>query len=486
LRLFDQRPFDLAVILVYLAGVTWFGARFRQSRNSLKDYFLGGRSAPWWAIALSIVSAETSTLTIIGTPPLAYKGSFVFLQVVFGYLLARIVISALFLPRYFEGQLLTAYALMERRFGPRVRKVTAGIFLITRALAEGVRVFAISIVISIILHTGGMASIFLIICLTLFYTFEGGMTAVIWTDVIQMIMYVLGAAASFFILAGKIPGGLPHVWQTASAAGKLQVFDFHWSWTYPYTFWAGLIGGCFLTTASHGTDQLVVQRLLSAKNERQSRLALLSSWAVIFVQFTLFLTIGVMLWVLRDGKPIVGPEDQLYPAFIWDSLPVGVAGLAMAAILAAAMANLSAALNSLASATVVDFYQPLTGGRYSPEHYLRISRFSTIFWGAVLAAIAAVASQWGSVLESGLSIASVTLGILLGVFLLGILTHRPGERAAITGVVAGAAVMLFVKLETKIPFTWWVLIGSSVTFGTGYMASFVLNDRNSRNRKAAV
>jgi SSS family solute:Na+ symporter len=471
------RVVDLAVILAYLAGVTWFGARFRENQKTLKDYFLGGQSAPWWAIALSIVSAETSTLTIIGTPPLAYKGSFVFLQVVFGYLLARIVISVIFLPRYFEGQLLTAYALMERRFGPHVRKVTAGIFLITRSLAEGVRVFAISIVIGIILHTGGLASIFLIMILTLFYTFEGGMTAVIWTDVVQMVMYVLGAGVSFFILAGKIPGGLPHVWEAASAAGKLQVFDFHWSWTSPYTFWAGLIGGCFLTTASHGTDQLVVQRLLSARNEQQSRLALLSSWAVIFVQFTLFLTIGVMLWVLREGKPIVGASDRLYPSFIWEALPVGIAGLSMAAILAAAMANLSAALNSLASATVVDFYQPLTGSRYTPEHYLRVSRLSTIFWGAVLAAIALVAGQWGSVLESGLSIASVTLGILLGVFLLGVLTKRPGERAAITGVVAGAITMLFVKLGTKIPFTWWVLIGSSVTFSVGWLASFVVTER---------
>ena len=471
------RPFDLLVILAYLGGVTWFGARFRESQKSLKDYFLGGRSAPWWAIALSIVSAETSTLTIIGTPPLAYKGSFVFLQVVFGYLLARIVISTVFLPQYFQGQLFTAYALMERRFGPHVRKVTAGIFLITRALAEGVRVFAISIVISIILHTGGLASIFLIIVLTLFYTFEGGMTAVIWTDVIQMIMYVLGAGVSFFILAQKIPGGLGHVYQAAAAAGKLQVFDFHWSWTAPYTFWAGLIGGCFLTTASHGTDQLVVQRLLSAKDEKQSRLALLSSWAVIFVQFSLFLTIGVMLWVLRGGAPISGASDRLYPSFIWESLPTGIAGLAMAAILAAAMANLSAALNSLASATVVDFYQPMTGSRHTPEHYLRVSRFSTVFWGAVLAAIALVASQWGSVLESGLSIASVTLGILLGVFLLGVLTKRPGERAAVAGVIAGAVVMLFVKLGTKIPFTWWVMIGSSATFGVGYLASFFVTER---------
>jgi SSS family transporter len=475
------RPIDLALIVAYLAGVTWFGARFRQSQETLKDYFLGGREAPWWAIALSIVSAETSTLTIIGTPPLAYAGSYVFLQVVFGYLLARVVISTIFLPQYFQGQMFTAYELMQRRFGPRVRKTTAGIFLLTRSLAEGVRVFAISIVISIILHTAGPASIGVIIVLTLFYTFEGGMTAVIWTDVIQMVMYVVGALVSYFILVGSIPGGLSHALQVASAAGKLQVFDFRWSLTLPYTFWAGVVGGCFLTTASHGTDQLVVQRLLSAKNQSQSRMALFSSWIVIFVQFTLFLTIGMLLWVLRDGKPIVGSADRLYPSFIWDSLPVGVAGLAMAAIIAAAMANLSAALNSLASATVFDFYQPMTRGRYDAAHYLKVSRFSTVLWGAVLASIALVASHWGSVLESGLSIASVTLGILLGVFLLGVLTKRPGENAAICGVIAGAAVMLFVKFGTKIPFTWWVLIGSSTTFLTGYISSFLIPER----RKAA-
>ena len=200
--------------------------------------------------------------------------------------------------------------------------------------------------------------------LTLFYTFEGGMTAVIWTDVVQMIMYVVGAAVSYFVLVGRIPGGLPHALDVAGAAGKLKVFDFAWSWTAKYSFWAGIVGGCFLTTASHGTDQLVVQRLLSAKNQSQSRAALFASWIVIFVQFALFLTIGMLLWVLQDGKPLEGSGDRLYPSFIWDSLPdSGVAGLAMAAIIAAAMANLSAALNSLASATVVDFYQPLTRSR---------------------------------------------------------------------------------------------------------------------------
>ncbi|MDQ6664741.1 MAG: sodium:solute symporter [Acidobacteriota bacterium] len=474
-----MRFVDLGVILAYLIGVTWFGARFRHGQKNLKDYFLGGRSAPWWAISLSIVSAETSTLTIVGTPGLSFGGNFGFLQIVFGYLLARVVISLVFLPQYFRGQMYTAYELMQRRFGSRIRKLTAATFLITRSLAEGVRVFAVSIVISIILGTGETASIILIVCLTLFYTFEGGMTAVIWTDVVQMIMYVLGAGLSFWIILAKIPGGWPHVLQVAGAAGKFQVFNFHFSWTQPYTFWAGILGGCFLTTASHGTDQLIVQRLLSAQTENQSRAALFASWVVVFLQFSLFLAIGVLLFVHYGDAGLDPPKplDRLYPQFIWDNLPVGIAGLVTAAILAAAMANLSAALNSLATTTVVDFYRPVAGklaGKLDDLRMLRLARGATVLWGVVLVIIGTIASHWGSVLESGLSIASVTLGMLLGVFLLGVLTTRVGEKAAMAGVVAGLAAILYVKLETRIAFTWWVMIGSMVTFCVGYLCSFVV------------
>lgn len=469
---------DLGVILLYLIGVTWFGARFRKGPQSLKDYFLGGQNAPWWAIGLSIVSAETSTLTIVGTPALAFGGNYGFLQVVLGYLVARIVITVIFLPQYFRGQMFTAYELMQRRFGSNIRKVTAATFLVTRALAEGVRVFAISIVISIILGTGEIGSIIAIVCLTLFYTFEGGMTAVIWTDVIQMGMYVLGAVMSFFVILGKIPGGWPHVVAVAEAAHKFQVFDFTFSLTRPYTFWGGVIGGCFLTTASHGTDQLVVQRLLSAKTLAQSRAALLASWVVVFLQFLLFLLIGTLLYVYYQdsGLPVPKPLDRLYPTFLWNNLPAGLAGLAIAAILAAAMANLSAALNSLSSTTVVDFIRPIFP-KLPDSRYLQMARLATVFWAIVLVGIGLVASHWGSVLESGLSIASVTLGLLLGVFLLGVLTEKPGERAAITGVLAGFGTMIYIKFGTTIAFTWWVLIGSSVTFSVG-LAAFYLGLRD--------
>src|SRR5438128_2270790 len=315
-----MRYLDLAVIVAYLAGITWFGARFRSGQKTLRDYFLGGRTAPWWAIALSIVSAETSTLTIIGTPALAFQGNLGFLQIVLGYLLARIVISFLFLPHYFRGEMYTAYELIRRRFGERLRSLTACTFLVTRSLAEGVRVFAISIVISIILGTGEVASIALIVALTLFYTFEGGMTAVIWTDVIQMTLYILGAALSFIVILQKIPAGWEHVAAVAGPVGKFQVFDFHFALTREffsrtYSFWAGIAGGCFLTTATHGTDQLMVQRLLSARSKGDSRKALFGSWVVILIQFTLFLLIGVMLFVFYSDSRLPPPQplDRLYP-----------------------------------------------------------------------------------------------------------------------------------------------------------------------------
>jgi SSS family solute:Na+ symporter len=472
-----MRSADLAVIAAYLIFITWFGAQFKKKQTTLKDYFLGGRGAPWWAIAFSIVSAETSTLTVIGTPALSFAGNFGFLQLILGYLLGRVVVAILFLPQYFRGEMFTAYELMQRRFGLHVRRFTAGTFLILRALAEGVRVFAISIVISIVLGTGEVASIVVIVCLTLFYTFEGGMTAVIWTDVVQMFLYILGALLSFFVILHLIPGGWPHVLEVAGPAGKFQLFDFRFSWSSAffhrnYSFWAGLFGGCFLTTASHGTEQLLVQRLLAARSEHDSRLALFSSWIVVFFQFALFLLIGAMLFVYHKDTGVAAPAvpERTYPQFIWNHLPVGIAGLVMAAILAAAMSNLSAALNALASTTIMDFLRQLRP-HYREGYYLKLARGATIVWGAILFALGLMARHWGKVLEAGLSIASVLYGALLGVFLLGVLTRRPGEWPAIVGMSAGFTATLL--LRNSVAYTWYVLIGSTVTFAVGYATSFI-------------
>src|SRR5947207_6311218 len=348
---------DFAIIGLYLAGITLFGMRFRKRQRTLRDYFLAGRDIPWWAIALSIVAAETSTLTIISIPGLAYDTNLTFVQVVMGYVVGRFIISFVLLPHYFRGELFTAYELIEKRFGPHLRTLTSGLFLLTRAAAEGVRVYAVSIVVSIALGTGEIASIAIITLLTLIYTFEGGLAAVIWTDVVQTAIYLGGTLLGIATLIHFVPGGWTHIHQVAAAGDKFRVFDFSLSIWKPYTFWAGVIFGAVFVTASHGTDQLIVQRLLAARNLRQSKAALLSSGAAILIQFALFLLLGTMLFVYyMVPSAQFGKADRIYPTFIVTHMPHGISGLLIAAILAAAMSNLSAALNSLSSSTIMDLY----------------------------------------------------------------------------------------------------------------------------------
>jgi solute:Na+ symporter, SSS family len=467
---------DFAIIAIYLAGITLFGLRFRKKQRTLRDYFLAGREIPWWAIALSIVAAETSTLTIISIPGLAYDTNLTFLQVILGYLVGRIVISFVLLPHYFRGDLYTAYELIERRFGRELRSLTAGLFLFTRAAAEGVRVYAVSIVVAIALGTGRVASIAIITVLTLIYTFEGGLAAVIWTDVVQTLIYVGGTLVGLVTILHLVPGGWSAIHSAAAASGKFQILDFRTSFALPYTFWAGVIGGTFFTTASHGTDQLIVQRLLAARGQKQSATALISSGVAILFQFALFLTVGVMLWAYyRLPSATFGRADRIYPMFIVKQMPHGVSGLLIAAILAAAMSNLSAALNSLSSSTIMDFYARLRP-QTDETRKMRLSRLATLFWALILFVLAVIAlHKAGRVVEVGLQIASVAYGALLGAFLLGVLTRRANQYGAMAGMLCGFAIEFYLWLGTHVAWTWWVMIGTSVTFCIGWVGSVLVS-----------
>ncbi len=467
---------DLAIIVAYLAGITLFGIAFRRGQSTVRDYFLGGRTAPWWALALSIVATETSTLTIVGTPALAFAGNLTFLQFVFGYLLGRIVIVLVFLPHYFRGEYYTAYQLMERRFGAKVKGVAACTFLVTRVLAEGVRIAAIALVVTVALGTGQRTSILLIMALVLIYTFEGGMKAVIWTDVVQFVLYISGALAAFFLLLHRIPGGWETIVQAAASAHKFQIFDFSFSLTNPgklYTFWSGLIGGTFFTMASHGTDQTIVQRLLAAKSERESKLALLASGVIILLQFALFLVLGVMLYAWHGAPAVMAGRsyDSVFPEFIVTAMPSGARGAILAAILAVAMSNASGSLNSLAASSVVDF-QNMRGLRAleeNPARLLRRSRWMTVVWGIALAALGTVG--WGPMLEAGLTIAAITLGSLLGLFLLSFLFPRATAPGVLSGMFVGLAVILYVHFRTPLLWTWYVPLSTCTTFLTGALVS---------------
>ena len=492
---------DVVVLVAYLAGVTALGLYFGRKQRNATDYFVASHSIPWWALMLSIVATETSALTFISTPGLSYgstpgTGDLGFLQIVAGYILGRIVVATVLLPRYFRGKMVTAYALLEQRFGLGARRFTSIVFMVTRALADSVRVFATAIPIALIISPTVdnkalvMPTAILILgALTILYTYRGGMKAVVWTELLQASIYLLGALAAIVLLGRSVSGGWSAIIDQASAAHKLRLIDTYIGLDRAHTIWAGLIGGAFLAMASHGTDQLIVQRLLSAKNLRDGQKAIIGSGLVVFVQFALFLVIGLGLWGFYQGR-VFPATDQIFPTFIIDRMPSGLVGLIVAAVVAATMSTHSGAINSLAAATTHDIYLPLTKREADAPETLRMSKVFALVWGTVLTLGALLFRENGTpVVVVALGIASFTYGGLLGGFFLGVFWARANQRDAIIGMSVGIAAMSFVVFAKQLgswfpgladplsPFAsiawpWYVLIGTSITMATGILSSF--------------
>jgi SSS family transporter len=463
---------DYTVIAAYLLAITAFGTWFARFQKTTVDYFLTGRSVPWWAICFTIVATETSTLSFIGVPAGAYAGNMTFLQLAFGYVIGRILVSVLFLPSYFRGELFTSYELLLRRFGPEVKNVAALIFVITRTLADGIRLFATALVISVVTQVPVSITVIALGVAMIIYTVRGGVSAVIWTDVVQMFVYVAGALVVFFGLLTLIPGGWGEVVRSAGSTGHFQVLEFSTDPKRAYTFWAGLFGGIALTLATHGTDQFLVQRLLSARSLKGAASGLILSGVLVFVQFVLFLVIGAMLYTFYQHTPLPRPlnrTDEVLPLFVVTSLPQGVSGFIVAAIVAAA---LSPSINSLAATTVNDFYLKYVRPDADEKTLMRVARTATIGWG-VAQIVVALAAQWvtRSVLDSGLSVLSLAAGPVLGAFLTGVLTTRVRSGAMLAGMAAGAAVLAWVWITDAYAFTWYALTGAAVTGGVALLLS---------------
>jgi solute:Na+ symporter, SSS family len=492
---------DAIVLLAYLVGTTALGLWVGRRQRDAKDYFVADRAIPWWAVMLSIVASETSALTFISTPGLSYGnapgfGDLGFLQVVAGYIVGRIVVAAVLLPRYFQGNLVTAYALLETRFGLATRRFTSIVFMVTRGLADSVRVFATAIPVALIIGPSVTnqayvmpISVLLLGFLTVIYTYKGGMKAVVWTELVQATVYLSGGAAALIILGGLVTGGWPDIWASASAAGKTKAVDFSFTLSNPHTVWAGVIGGAFLAMASHGTDQLIVQRLMSSRSLKDAQRAIIGSGIVVFFQFFLFLCIGLGLWAFYEGRTFTA-TDQIFPTFILEHMPTGLVGLIVAAIVAATMSTHSGAINSLAGATTHDIYLPLTGRSADDPQTLRAGRTFALIWGTVLTLGALLFPQDTKtpVVVVALGIASFTYGGLLGGFALGIFWRRAIQRDAIIGMSVAIATMAFIVFARPIiaafpstastlgPFAtiawpWYVLIGTAITLAVGMLSS---------------
>jgi solute:Na+ symporter, SSS family len=476
---------DYAIVAAYLVGVTLAGVWIAGRQTSSRDYFLGGKDMAWWSVGFSIVASETSTLTFISVPGLAYRGNMHFLQLSFGYFVGRLLVSVLFIPAYYEGDLETAYDFLGRRFGLSLRKAASTVFIVTRVLASGVRLFATAIPVHIITGLSYPASILLIGGFTLAYTYLGGLKAVVAMDVVQMFIYLLGALASMLLILHHLPGGWADVvdWATRGGANKLEILNLETGGSLsgflaaPYTLLGGLLGGTFLTMASHGTDQLLVQRLLGCRSKWDAQRALMLDATLIVLQFAFFLVLGLCLFAFYGGQSVeqlgLRTSDEIFPKFIVENLPSGLAGLVIAGVLASAMGTLSSSISSLASATFLDLFRPLRRGReLSPREEVAWSRVFTLVWGVMLIGGALLFTDTkNAVVELGLKIASITYGGLLGIFFLGLFFRRTREGDAFVGFAAGLAAMVGVLYWTHVDFTWHTLVGCLTALAAGSLSA---------------
>ena len=469
-----MRSLDLLVILLYLVAIAAIGLRLSGRQGDARAYFVGEGDLPWWAICFSIVATETSTLTVISVPGVAYLNAFGFVELAIGYIIGRSLVAAHLLPLYMRGGFVSCYQYLHERFGPGLQTVASLTFLVTRLLAEGVRLFASAIPIKLLLDaiglpTGYVAIIAVLSAITVLYTYVGGIRAVIWTDAIQMLLYIGGAAVCALILFNEVGGaGLSQAWD----AGKFQVLNFTAPvLTSPFNAFAAILGGALFGMASHGTDQLMVQRVLAARTLTDGRRAMIGSGIVVAFQFALFSLVGVLLWVHLGGKTIaqlgLRSSDDLFPRFILDELPPGVSGLLIAGILSATMGSLSSALNAMANSTVADLLRAM-GRQADGAGALRLSRGLTVVWAIVMAGFACLFTDTkGQVVLLGLGIAGYTYGALLGAFLLGRLIPRADGRDAVIAFVATLAVMTLVVRTYPLAFTWYVPLGVLVTLLVG-------------------
>lgn len=473
---------DLVVLATYILGVTAFGTWLGTRQKDARDYFLADRGIPWWAVCFSVVATETSALTFISVPATAYTTDLWMVQLTIGYLVGRILVSMVLLPGYFRGELNTAYALLQNRFGLTTRRFASIIFMVTRALADGVRVFATAIPIKLITGLPYWQAIAITGLFTLVYTYYGGLSAVVWVDVIQMFIYILGGFAALYILLQVVPNGWDGIVAAAAPADKFRVLHLEGGFASNRWLVTGLVGGAFLSMASHGVDHIIVQRLLASPSLRDARKALITSGLIVIGQFVLFLIVGVGLFAFFQGQQFKTP-DEIFPRFIVAELPTGIRGLVIAGILAAAMSTVASSINSLASSTTHDIYAPLAHREEDHVHLMKMGKLFTLVWGVILVTVALLfqfVPPGTTLVVIALQIASFTYGGLLGGFLLGVLSKRAQQIDAIIGMTIAIvsmatlwAVQQFGVIEKVVDGLWFALIGSAIVVAVGSVTAAV-------------
>ncbi|GHH74596.1 sodium:solute symporter [Streptomyces sulfonofaciens] len=504
-----MRQLDLVVVIVYLIAIAVIGLRLAGRQRTAKSYFIGEGHMPWWTVAFSVVATETSVLTVISVPGGAYSGqAFGNVELALGYVVGRVVVAGVLIPLYKRGGFVSAYQYLGDRFGLKLQGLASVTFVFTRLLAEGVRLFASAIPIKLLLdefgvHAGYRLIIVVLTVITVVYTYLGGIKAVIWTDAIQMFLYFGGAILAIAVLSGHVGGA---GFSDALHAGQFRLFDTDFTpahiLTSSFALPTAIIGGAIFAMASHGSDQLMVQRILTTRTLRDGQKAMIASGVFVTIQFAAFSLVGALLWSYNKGRSFkdlgLASSDNLYPNFILHGLPVVISGLLVAGILGAAMGSLSAALNSMSNSTVADIIHSFFRRTPSDAALLKLARVMTLVWAALMAVFAcAFSTSTGNVYLTGLAIAGYTYGALLGAFLLGRLIRRANEVDSIVAFLVTVAVMTYIVRWVKIDVTvagatvptaiaaqWLVPIGVLVTLAVGGLMS--LFHRAPQERAAAV
>lgn len=481
-------PIDIVLVVVYLVASTALGIALGRGQADQRDYFLAGRRLPTWALLVSIVATETSTVTFLSVPGKSYVdgGNFSFLQLTFGYILGRLAIVVWLLPGYFRGEVLTAYQVLEARFGLATRRLASLVFLVMRNLADGLRLFLTALAVQVAVGLDMLTSILVTAGATAVYASVGGVRSVVWNDCIQFAVYIAGALAAAALLLAKIPGGWSELVAFGETTGRFQLLDFSSSLTTPdMTFWAGCIGGAFLSLASHGADQLIVQRYLCAKSQVSAAWALVLSGVIVLAQFALFLFIGVELACFHRVAEAAAPavrSDQALMSFVVQHMGTGLRGLILAAILAATMSTLSSSFNSSASSLTNDWLGRLLVG-VDERKTLRLARWLTLFFALVQVAVAIGAYRLAissTIVDAVLSIAGFATGLVLGLYGLGLVVPRASQSVALAAFAVGAVVTTYAAFWTPLNGYWYTLVGSGTIFLVGlvlHMMSQLLRPR---------
>lgn len=476
-----ERITDLIIVIAYLILVALIGIFSGGKQKSIRDYFLGAEKIPWIAVSFSIIAAETSALTFISIPGLAYKTNFNFLQLTFGFLIGRIAVALILLPKYYQGEISTVYTYLEKRFGRKIRTFASVVFLLTRVASDGVRLFAASIPLYLLLNISPIYAIFIISLISLMYTYTGGMKAIIYVDAFQMTIYLGGATLIIIFIINQIE---PNIFSDTNLINqKLSIINLGFEngllkfFKQPYTLLSGIIGGGFLSMASHGADQLIVQRLLALQNLRKSQLAIVTSGIIIVFQFAIFLSIGFLLYNFYGTLDI--KSDEVLPKFIITQLPTGLSGIIIAGIFAAALSTLAGSISSLSSSTMIDLFLNNKKNLLDEKTKLLYSRWFTIFWTMILIASAVFFMNTDkAVVELALSISSFTFGGMLGTFLLGIFNKMVNEKIAIISFISSIILVSFIIIFKVVAWTWYVFIGVATVLIIGNILSKIKNRYN--------